>query len=75
VARARNKKYATRLNPFNGKQERVTGAGLGPIFVNPRKPRSGSWGSTIGGTRKRRTTPGAPLPFSYGWESVYRRKK
>ena len=71
MPRARNKKYQTRLNPFTGKRERVTRNPLGTIRINPMRKRP----NTVGGLRKRRTTPGAPLPFSYGWESVYKRGK
>jgi len=71
MARPRKKTYrSARLNPFTGRREpqRVTQRSRAERKARP------TFGAYIKGTRKRRTTPTAPLPFSYGWERVYRKR-
>lgn len=62
------KRVPTHLNRFTGRLE--------PVEVPQRadwKPFVVFGSRAILGLRKRRTTPGAPFPFSYGWERVYRK--
>lgn len=76
MPRKRNKKVPTRLNPYTGKRERVTRNPLASIRLDPRRPMRlpGQGIINVPGMRKKRSTPGAPYPFSYGWESVYKRR-